>query len=122
MKMLTLPVLTMAVLTVSCSEKSAQGPLTVALSFAPSPPAKGPETLTVTVKDGNGDPVTGAAVRITTNMPMMSMAGPNLMLKDQGAGTYAVRTNLQYATNWVFDVTATANGETGTARITQTVK
>jgi nitrogen fixation protein FixH len=122
MKLLTLAILSLATLTASCSGKTAQGPLSLALSFAPSPPVKGFDTLTVTVKDANGNPVTGAAVRIKTTMPMMSMSGPIFMLTDKGAGDYAVRGNLQYATTWVFDVTATASGAAGTARVTQDVK
>jgi hypothetical protein len=122
MKLLTLAALSLAALVASCSGKTAQSPLSVALSFAPSPPVKGFDTLTVTVKDANGNPVTGAAVRIKTTMPMMSMSGPILMPTDKGAGSYVVRGNLQYATTWVFDVTATASGAAGTARVTQEVK
>ncbi len=122
MKLLALAALSLAALTASCSGKTTQGPLSVVLSFAPNPPVKGLDTLTVTVRDANGNPVVGAAVRIKTTMPMMSMSGPTFMPKDKGAGGYAVRGNLQYATTWVFEVTATANDATGTARITQNVK
>ncbi len=122
MKLLPLMVLSLAALTVSCSGKPAQGPLTVALSFAPNPSVKGLDTLTVTVRDANGNPVTGAAVRIKTTMPMMSMSGPILTPPDKGAGTYTVRANLEYATTWIFDVAATANGAAGTTRVTQSVK
>src|SRR5579864_3426756 len=118
MKLLSLTVLTLAVLT-ACSGKTAQGPLSVALSFSPNPPVKGVNTLTVRVADANGNPITGARVQIKTTMPMMSMSGPTLVAIDKGAGSYAVRGNLQYATGWVFDVTASTDGATGTARVTQ---
>jgi nitrogen fixation protein FixH len=121
MKLLSLMVLSLAVLT-ACSEKTGQGPLTVALSFTPSPPVKGFDVLTVRVADANGNPVTGASVRIKTTMPMMSMSGPNFVPADKGSGIYALRGNLLYATTWIFDVTATANGATGTARVAQDVK
>jgi nitrogen fixation protein FixH len=121
MKLLSLMVLSLAALT-ACSGKTAQGPLSVALSFAPSPPVKGFDVVTVRVTDANGNPVTGASVRIKTTMPMMSMSGPTFMPADKGAGSYALRGNLLYATTWVFDVTATANGATGTAHVTQDVK
>ena len=120
MKLMTLAVLSLAALTASCSGKAA--PLTVALSFAPNPPVKGLDALTVTVRDANGNPVTGAAVRIKTTMPMMSMSGPILTPLDKGAGTYTVRANLEYATTWVFDVTASGSGAAGTTRVTQSVK
>jgi nitrogen fixation protein FixH len=121
MKLLSLMVLSLAVLT-ACSGKTPQGPLSVALSFAPSPPVKGFDVVTVRVTDANGNSVTGARVRIKTTMPMMSMSGPTFTPTDKGAGSYAVRGNLQYATTWVFNVTATANGATGMARVTQDVK
>ena len=122
MKLMTSAVLSLAALAAACSGQTAQGPLTVALSFAPNPPVKGLDTLTVTVRDANGNPVTGASVRIKSTMPMMSMSGPILTPPDKGSGTYTVRANLEYATTWVFDVTATANGATGTTRVTQSVK
>jgi hypothetical protein len=121
MKLLPLIILSLVALT-ACSGKTTQGPLSVALSFAPNPPVKGVDTLAVRVTDASGNPVSGAAVQIKTTMPMMSMSGPTFMPSDKGAGTYAVRGNLQYATTWVFDVTATAEGATGTARVTQKVK
>jgi len=121
MTLLTVMFLSLATLA-GCSGKTAQGPLSVALSFAPSPPVKGFDTLTVRVTDAGSNPVSGARVQITSKMPMMSMSGPILIATDKGAGNYVVRGNLQYATTWVFDVTATANGTTGTTHVTQTIK
>jgi len=120
-KLLTVMALSLATLA-GCSGKTTQGPLSVVLSFAPTPPVKGFDTLTVRVTDAGGNPVSGARVQITSKMPMMSMSGPTLIASDKGAGSYVVRGNLQYATTWVFNVTATAGGATGTAHVTQMVK
>lgn len=122
MKQLPLVLSLFAILVAGCAGKTMQNALSVALSFAPNPPAKGLDTLTVNVRDASGNPVTGARVRIKTTMPSMSMSGPAFTLADNGAGTYSVRGNLLYATTWVFDVTATNNGATGNAHVTQVVK
>jgi nitrogen fixation protein FixH len=121
-KLIRLVGLSLAALTAACSGKTTQNEFSVALSFAPNPPVKGFDTLTVRVTDPNGNPITGARVRIKSNMPAMSMSGPSLTATDSGAGSYTARGNLQYATTYVFDVTAMANGATGTAHVTQSVK
>ena len=98
------------------------GDFTVATSFSPDPPKQGPETMIVSVKDAAGNPVKGATVKIATTMPAMSMAGPNLTGSDNGDGTYSVQTNLNYATQWAFDVTISANGKSGVLHVTKDVK
>lgn len=98
------------------------GDFTVATSFSPDPPKQGPETMIVSVKDAAGNPVKGATVKIATTMPAMSMAGPNLTGSDNGDGTYSVQTNLNYATQWAFDVTILANGKSGVLHVTKDVK
>lgn len=98
------------------------GAFTVALQFSPAPPKQGPETITVSIKDANANPVKGAMVKIATKMPSMSMHGPTLTATDDGDGTYSAQTNLNYATQWTFDVAVSANGKNATAHITQDVK
>jgi nitrogen fixation protein FixH len=98
------------------------GPFSVATLFSTDPPKQGPETITVTVKDASGDPVKGATVKIVTKMPAMSMAGPTLAATDNGDGTYAAQTNLDYATQWTFDISVSAGGKNGVAHVTQDVK
>jgi len=98
------------------------GPFSIATQFSPDPPKQGPETITVTVKDASGNPVKGAAVKIVTKMPTMSMSGPTLTATDNGDGTYAAQTNLNYATQWTFDVAVSAGGKRGVAHVTQDVK
>ncbi len=98
------------------------GPFSVTTQFSTDPPKQGPQTITVTVKDASGNPVKGATVKLVTKMPTMSMAGPTLAATDNGDGTYAAQTNLNYATQWTFDVTVAAGGKRGTAHVTQDVK
>jgi hypothetical protein len=96
--------------------------LTVSTMFDPNPPHKGPETIVVTLKDATGKLVKGAKVKIATNMPTMSMAGPTLTAQDNGDGTYSAQTNLNYATLWTFAVVATANGKSGSAKAQASIK
>ncbi len=98
------------------------GPFSVATQFSPEPPKQGPETITVTVKDASGTAIKGATVKIVTKMPTMSMTGPTLAATDNGDGTYAAQMNLNYATQWTFDVSVSAGGKSGIAHVTQDVK
>ena len=94
----------------------------IATQFSPDPPKQGPQTITVTVKDAGGGAVMGATVKISSKMPTMSMDGPVLTATDNGDGTYAAQTNLNYATQWVFDIAISANGKSGVVHVTQDVK
>lgn len=98
------------------------GNISVATQFSPDPPKQGPERITVTVKDTAGNPVKGASVKIMSKMPTMSMDGPTLTATDNGDGTYAAQTNLNYATQWTFDIAVLAPGKSGTVHVTQDVK
>jgi len=130
---LILPILIIATLA-ACTSKSdtsssatttpaqTAGGFSVATQFSPDPPKQGPETITVTVKDASGNPVKGAIVKIASTMPSMSMTGPTLTGTDNGDGTYASQTNLNYATQWVFNIAVSANGKHGTVHVTQDVK
>lgn len=106
----------------TATQAQTAGPFAVAAQFSPDPPKQGPETITVTVKDASGTAVKGASVKIVTKMPTMSMAGPKLAATDNGDGTYAAQTNLNYATQWVFDISVSAGGKSGVAHVTQDVK
>jgi YtkA-like protein len=74
------------------------------------------------VKDSTGSPVKGAEVKIGTTMPQMSMTGPNLIAQDNGDGTYSAVTNMNYATHWVLDVTATVGVKNAKAEFAADVK
>ena len=126
-------VVALAIALAACSNKdsknssngsSAPGSdLKVSTAFSPDPPRQGPEAITVTVKDADGNAIRGATVAITTNMPSMSMKGPKLSAQDNGDGTYSARTNLNYATSWTFDVKVTSSdGKTGSAHMETAVK
>jgi len=91
------------------------------MSFDPSPPKQGSETIMVSIKDASGKAVKGASVTIATRMPKMSMTGPNLTLQDNGDGTYSAVTNLNYSTTWVFDVNASQAGKSAKAEFDQKV-
>jgi hypothetical protein len=96
--------------------------LVVSAAFSPAPPKQGMESITITVKDAMGKPVKGAAVKVATNMPTMSMTGPILTAKDAGNGTYVAKTNLNFATTWTFDVTASSGSQKGTMQLRADVK
>ena len=106
----------------TATQAQTAGPFSAATQFSPDPPKQGPETITITAKDASGNPVKGATVKIVTKMPTMSMSGPTLTATDNGEGTYAAQTNLNYATQWVFDITVSAGGKRGVAHVTQDVK
>jgi hypothetical protein len=96
--------------------------LVVSAAFNPAPPKQGMESITITVKDAMGKPVKGAAVKVATNMPTMSMTGPTLSAHDAGNGTYVAKTNLNFATTWTFDVTASSGARKGTKHLSADVK
>ena len=101
---------------------SSSGAYAMTMSFDPSPPKEGNDTISISVKDESGNAVKGAVVKATTNMPAMSMSGPALTFQDNGDGTYSAVTNMNYQTKWVLDVKATASGKSGTAEFEQDVK
>ncbi len=96
--------------------------VSIAAVFSPDPPKQGPEAITIMLKERNGNPLRGAAVTIAPSMPKMTMTAPTLTARDKGDGTYVSQTNLNYATQWVFSVTAISNGKTTTARFSKQVK
>ena len=100
---------------------SSSGDFTITLSFDPTPPKQGNETITVDLRDGAGNPVTGALVTIRTTMPQMSMAGPKLTAQGNSDGTYSAVTNMNFATRWVLDVTATLSSKGAKAEFTADV-
>ena len=94
----------------------------MSLTFDPTPPKQGNETITVTVKDTTGKPVSGAVVKSEARMPDMKMTGPSLTFQDNGDGTYSAVANLNYQTNWVFDVTASRGASTSKAEFKADVR
>jgi YtkA-like len=123
-----------AILVVGCSSKdknadnqgaaaqASPGSLAISAAFNPDPPRQGSEAITVAVKDAAGAPVKGAVVKITTQMPSMSMSGPGATAADNGDGTYSASLSLQYATSWHFIIAASADGRTVRSEVVQDVK
>lgn len=122
-----------AILVVGCSSKdkntnnqgaahASPGSLAISTAFNPDPPRQGGEALTISVKDAAGAPVQGAVVKITTQMPSMSMSGPDTTAADNGDGTYSASLSLQYATRWHFIITASADGKTTRSEVVEDVK
>ncbi len=107
--------------TMSSAAASSSGDFTMSMSFDPSPPKQGNETITISVKDASGNAVNGATLSSTTKMPAMSMSGPTLTFQDNGDGTYSAVTNLNYNTKWVFDVSASQGGKSGKAEFSADV-
>lgn len=107
-------------LVAGCSPKDKD--IAIVTAFAPDPPQKGIETVTVTLKDGTGAAVEGATVKIGTTMPLMSMNGPSVSAHDNGDGTYSARLNLQYATSWNFAISAKEDGKIGISQVKEDVK
>ena len=101
---------------------SSSGDFTMTISFDPSPPKQGNETISISIKDVSGNAVKGAVVKAKTTMPAMSMTGPALTFQSNGDGTYGAVTNMNYQTKWVLDVKATTAGHSGSAEFDQDVK
>jgi Cu(I)/Ag(I) efflux system membrane fusion protein/cobalt-zinc-cadmium efflux system membrane fusion protein len=81
----------------------------------PSPPARGLNKLTVTLKDGTGKPLGGAQVAVTfymAAMPAMGMPAIKAQsnLTDQGGGAYAGSIELQSGGAWQVTVAAAKDG------------
>ncbi len=101
---------------------SGTGSLKVSARFHPSPPKRGAETILISVKDVAGKPVKGAVVKVGSSMPAMSMDGPSLSLHDNGNGTYAAKTTLNFATKWSFAISATKGSQQGATILQADVK
>ena len=101
---------------------SSSGEFSMTLAFDPTPPKQGSETITIALKDSAGHPVKGAVVKIGATMPQMSMSGPDLTTQDNGDGTYSALINMNYATRWRLDVTATLGAKNAKAEFTADVK
>lgn len=97
-------------------------PLNMAVSFSPNPPQQGTETLTVVLTDGARKPVNGALVSIATSMPTMSMGGPTIKATQARAGIYVAKVNLNFATQWKFDVSAKSGAQSVAYSYTQNIK
>ena len=108
--------------TSALAPSSSSGDFTMTMSFDPSPPKRGGETISISVKDASGNQIKGAVVKATTRMPAMSMTGPALTFQDNGDGTYSAVTNMNYQTKWVLAIMATGAGKSGRAEFIADVR
>jgi Cu(I)/Ag(I) efflux system membrane fusion protein/cobalt-zinc-cadmium efflux system membrane fusion protein len=95
----------------------------VSLDFKtdPSPPSRGKNKLTVTLKDRTGKPMAGVQLSVTfymAAMPAMQMAAMKARanLTDQGSGNYVADIELQSGGTWQVTIAATKNGQTLAAK------
>jgi RND family efflux transporter MFP subunit len=78
--------------------------LSVTASMQPVPVTGDSNQLIIQLRDAAGKPIEHAAITAKTNMPTMSMAGPDLQASDTGAGTYVFNSNFM-STLWDVDLT-----------------
>jgi hypothetical protein len=103
----TLPLLTAGLLTAgllsgACDRMAHPAPaLDVAWSLAPSPATEGPSTLTVTVRDPAGAPVTNATVTLEADMSHAGMAPVFADGVDRGRGVYEIPFSFTMRGDWV---------------------
>lgn len=90
-----------------CGKRSEAGPdITLAYDVAPSPPAKGPATITVILTGADRAPVTGATVKLEGNM---SHAGMEPVFRDAAEvepGRYRAPFEFTMGGDWIVTVTA----------------
>lgn len=111
-----------ALLAVSPASAANRAGLAMDAAFNPTPPRQGNETITVTLQDVHHKPISNADVTIATSMPTMSMGGPTIKATPSRAGVYVAKLNLNFATQWNFEVSATAGHQSIRRSYTQNVK
>lgn len=90
--------------------------LSIELETKPDPPKAGPVTLTATLEDADGHPVTGAAVSVVfamAAMPSMNMPAmrSEAALSPSGDGTYRGSIDVLMTGRWDVTVSATKGGQ-----------
>jgi RND family efflux transporter MFP subunit len=102
----------------AAGQPQAQGPsVSVDLTTDPSPPSRGGNKLTVTLKQRTGKPLAGAQVSVTfymAAMPSMGMAAMKAQsaLTDKGNGTYEGNIDLQSGGTWQVTIAVSKDGQT----------
>ena len=71
-------------------------------SVVPAPARVGPATLAVTVRDADGNPETGATLRVDAQMSHPGMAAESFTLKELGGGRYAATVQFTMPGDWMF--------------------
>jgi multidrug efflux pump subunit AcrA (membrane-fusion protein) len=108
----------------SPSATATAGDWTLGAALEPDPPQQKGNRMRVEIRDAAGEPVAGAAVSITWDMPAMGsmpeMKG-SFDAKPAGAGLYQGSFDLPMAGSWTMIVAAKAGARSATARFTLTV-
>ena len=92
--------------------------LEVGWTLRPQAPAVGPATLTITLRDRSGDPVTGAKVRLEAHMSHAGMAPVRAEATESSPGTYEISFAFTMQGDWVLLASALArDGTRGEQRI-----
>lgn len=105
-----LPVLCGSVLlaaTLGCGGDGAEAAVDVDWSLQPDPPRVGPATLTLSLADSAGHPITGAAVQVEGNMSHAGMQPVFVEASETEAGRYATSLEFTMAGDWYLLVTVT---------------
>ncbi|HVA81759.1 MAG TPA: efflux RND transporter periplasmic adaptor subunit [Candidatus Binataceae bacterium] len=102
---------------VAAEGHSAAPAATLAMTTAPSPPARGKNTVEVTLSDPTGAPIAGAKVRVIFYMPAMPSMGmaasrAEAILADRGGGKYAGAVTLSSGGTFIVTITAEKDGRT----------
>lgn len=79
----------------------------VKVTVNPNPPAVGQATVTVTLSEANGQPVTGAKVELEGNMTHAGMAPTQAQPKEVSPGRYEAPLDFNMAGDWFILVRAT---------------
>ena len=94
------------------------GSLQLSFSTIPDPPVKQVENIIrIEVKDAEGNPVEGARVELSSDMPGMSHGGPKGVLLDRGGGIYEATGSFVMGGTWRAEVVATKDGGSRTVGI-----
>jgi hypothetical protein len=89
----------------SCSGR-ATGATSLSWTLAPTSPAVGPSTLTVTLRDPAGGAITGAKLRLEGHMSHPGMTPIVADAAEQTAGVYVARFTFTMPGDWVLLVSA----------------
>lgn len=106
------------------ADRGARMPAAVlAMTTDPAPPARGKNTVNVTLADATGNPIAGATVQVTfymAGMPSMGMAAIRVSatLADEGGGKYAGE--LKFSSGGAYAVTISAQKDGRTIANQQT--
>jgi hypothetical protein len=92
-------------------QTAAAGPYRVTLQLTSGQlTARGPNTLTLRLRDQSGQAINGASLHVTPDMTTMPMSVPAVEGQARGAGTYLIHLVFGMAGDWRLDVTIAAPG------------